>query len=123
MNVQNGEAPEKIGSIVERVREALGGTADRVLLDMSQEFPSLRVFLLGTTTATGKAPAGTISIVRGASGVQICLRIPAFDVECRYDADSWAGCWECIELDLAEGTTKWQPGYKQRRKENASWEL
>lgn len=120
---ENGQSPEKIGSIVERVRQALGGTADRVLLDMSTEFPSLRVFLLGTTTETGKAPAGSISIQRGAGGVQVCLRIPAFDVEAKYECDSWSGCWECIELDLAEGTTKWQPGYRQRRKESASWEL
>lgn len=119
----NGEAPEKIGAIVERVREALGGTTEHVLLDMLQDFPALRVFLLGTTAESGKAPGGTIAIAKGSAGVSVVLRIPAFDVECRYDVSSWSGCWECIELDLAEGTTKWQPGYKQRRKEAASWEL
>lgn len=120
---QNGETPEKIGSIVERVRQALGGTSEHVLLDMLQDVPSLRVFLLGSTSEGGKAPGGTIQIGRGPQGVSVVLRIPALGVECRYDADNWSGTWECIELDLAHGTTKWVPDYKQRRKEEGSWEL
>lgn len=120
---ENGKPPEKIGPIVARVRAALEGRTDEVLLDMLSEFPSLRVFLLGSTSESGKAPGGTISISRGPSGVSITLRIPALKVECRYDADNWAGTWECIELDLSEGTTKWVLGWRQQQAEERSYEL
>ena len=120
---ENGKVPEKIGSIVDRVRTALAGSEESLLLDMLGQFPHLRVFLLGTTQESGKAPGGTISIARGPAGVAICLRIPALGVECRYDADSWSGTWECIELDLENGTTRWQADFRQRRKEDGAWEL
>lgn len=120
---ENGKPPEKIGAIVEKVRKALGGSTESVLLDMQSEHPFLRLFLLGTTAEDGKAPGGTIGIAKGPQGVTIVLRIPAFGVECKYDADNWSGTWECIELDLAHGTTKWVPDYKQRRREESAWEL
>jgi len=117
----NGEVPEKIGPIVERVRKALGRSTDSVLLDMQSAFPELRLFLLGSSDEGGKAPAGTIAIARGARGVSVALRVPALGVECRYEADSWSGTWEMIELDLAQGTTLWRQDYKQRRKEEGAW--
>lgn len=119
----NGKAPEKIGPIVERVRKALVGPAVDVLLDMLSDFPEVRMFLLGSTAESGKAPGGTISIARGPAGVAIVLRIPALKVECRYDADTWAGTWECIELDLAEGTTKWVLDWQSKRAEEKAWSL
>lgn len=114
-------APLNIDAIASRIRQTMIDAKGNTLLDMQESLPHLRAFLLGGAQSDGQAPSGTLMIGHALGGLALTMRIPLIGVEVQYAFETWYGTLETLELDLAEGTTRWQPDYKQRRKENAKW--
>jgi len=109
--------PLDIDGLAARIRANMEEQRGNALVDMQETMPHLRAFLLGGRQADGQAPSGSVMISQGLAGTSCTLRIPLLGVEVQYAFVSWFGAFETIELDLAEGTTRWSPDYKQRRKE------
>ena len=118
---EGNAGPLDIDGIADRIRSGMEEQRGKSLLDMSESLPNLRAFLLGGRQADGQAPSGTLMVGQALGGTTLTMRIPLIGVEASYDLDSWYGTFEIVELDLAEGTTKWIPDYKQRRKEAGKW--
>ncbi len=113
--------PMDIDGIADRIRATMAEARGNALRDMEEALPHLRAFLLGGRQADGQAPSGTVMIGHALGGIALTLRIPLIGVEVQYPLDNWYGTFETVELDLSEGTTRWTPDYKQRRKEQGKW--
>jgi len=118
---ENGDGLAKVGEVVQKILANLEVPETSLLLDMQQQYPHLRMLLLGGAPGTGRAPAASISIQRSAEGVSLRLAIVPLSVEAMYDCNSLFGTLEQIETELAEGQPLWRPDWQRRKRERSAW--
>ncbi len=118
---ENGKAPAPVGEVVEAILSRLEVPETSLLLDMQQQYPLLRILLLGGAPGSGRAPSASISIQRSAEGVSLRLAIVPLGVEATYDCNSLFGTLELIEEQLREGQPDWRPDWQRRKRERGAW--
>lgn len=122
MNDPGKNGTPDMGEAVRRILAASKESKESLLLDLETDYPNLRELLLGGAPGSGSAPAATMVVARSASGVGVRLTIAPLGVQAMFDCKSFFGTLEMIELELAQGTLKWQATWQREKKERGAWE-
>lgn len=119
---ENGNVRKELGSVVEQILGSLETDDTGLLHDMENEYPNLRVLLLGGAPGSGRAPSASLSFSRSSSGIVCRLAIAPLGVVAEFDCKSFYGTLEVIELELAQRTIGWRPDWRRSKKERSAWD-
>lgn len=105
------------------------GSCDGALLrDLGNDYPALRLHLLGHSSEDAIVHCGSMFLARTERSLRIRLHKPALQYQATVEGDSFFGLLEVLENDLRSGSLDWQPDYRlsqlrrreQSRKVNGS---
>lgn len=88
-----------------------------LLLDLVEQLPGVRCFLLEGLPQTGVKLESKISLRRNLHEILCAIQIPDLEIEALYRSTSWSGLWELVDTDLQAGTVDWQPDWKGRQRD------
>lgn len=88
-----------------------------LLRDLGQDYPALRLALVGGTADKAGMPALSVHLSRVPRGIRVCIRIELFQLEAHYEFQNWSEIWETLNNDIDLGTVPWQQSWQKRKQE------
>lgn len=99
------------------VRNTEAGIEQRLLLDMVDNHPALRLHLLGHSSDALTVHSGSITIARVGRHVRLRLHKPALSYQATFLGCGWAELLEVAETALANGSDCWEQDWTLQRKQ------
>lgn len=114
MKTEQQKEIAEIRKQMKRLDEAGEAQSGLLLLDMQEQYPALRAFLLGTLPDCAVWPNGSLGVRRDVATVRVTIALREWGYESHYAGQNLFELLEIVNTDLEEGTVPWTTDWRSR---------